>query len=64
MDAERERRARWWAEPLDDPPNRLTIRNIARDETVVIQLDGAAARKKRKPMQDPAAPWLWWDEET
>ncbi|MFO1124003.1 MAG: hypothetical protein U1E25_01070 [Methylocystis sp.] len=38
MDAERERRRDWWAQPVDDPPGRLTIRNIARDETVVVDL--------------------------
>jgi hypothetical protein len=39
MDAERERRRDWWAQPVEGwRDGRLTIRNIARDETVVVDL--------------------------
>ncbi|WP_292531389.1 hypothetical protein [Methylocystis sp.] len=34
----RKRRRDWWAQSVDDPPGRLTIRNIARDETTVVDL--------------------------
>lgn len=39
MDAERERRRDWYAQPVEGwREGRLTLRNIARDETVVIDL--------------------------
>ncbi|MGD9540817.1 hypothetical protein [Methylocystis sp.] len=37
MEAERERRRDWWARPVEGwRDGRLTIRNIARDERVVV----------------------------
>lgn len=45
MDADRERRRDWWTQPVDDASGKLTLRNIARDETVVIDLrKGKAGR--------------------
>jgi hypothetical protein len=39
MAAERERSRDWYAQPVDGwRDGRLTIRNIARDETVVVDL--------------------------
>lgn len=39
MEAERERRRDWYAQPVEGwRDGRLTLRNIARDETVVIDL--------------------------
>jgi hypothetical protein len=39
MEAERERRIDWHAQPVEGwRDGRLTIRNIARDETVVVDL--------------------------
>lgn len=62
MDAERARRWRWWAQPVDDAPDRITIRSILTGDTVTIRLDGAAARRKRKS-EAPAARF-WWEDPT
>ncbi|MFO1126448.1 MAG: hypothetical protein U1E25_14980 [Methylocystis sp.] len=59
MEAERERRPRWWAQQVDEAPDRIAIPSILTGETVVIRLDGAAAHRKRKPAE-PAR--FWWDE--
>lgn len=59
MGAERERRSRWWAQPVDDAPDRLTIRSVLSGETVAIHLDGDPKRERRQPAQ---APRLWYED--
>lgn len=61
MAEERERRANWWTQPDEDRADRLVMRNIIRDETVVIMLDGGPGRRGRKT--EPVAR-MWWDQET
>ncbi|MGJ0503975.1 MAG: hypothetical protein ACR65X_09575 [Methylocystis sp.] len=61
MAAERERRRDWYTQPVEGwRDGRLTIRNIARDETVVIRLDGDRKPRGRKPAAP--APRPWWEE--
>ncbi|MDP3553092.1 hypothetical protein [Methylocystis sp.] len=61
MEAERERRAQWWRNPVDDWPDRIVMRNIVRDETVTIELDGDPKRAKKQPAPVPRP---WWDDPT
>jgi hypothetical protein len=61
MAEERERRIDWWRKPVEGWPDRLEIRNIARDETITIRLDGDEKRKRKLPAQ---APRPWWDDPT
>ncbi|MGJ0532410.1 MAG: hypothetical protein ACR65W_03905 [Methylocystis sp.] len=59
MEAERERRANWWKAPLDDQPDSLVMRNIVRDETVTIGLDGDRRRERKRPSPTPR---MWYDD--
>jgi hypothetical protein len=61
MEVERERRAQWWRAPVEGWPDLTVIRNIVRDETVEIRLDGDEKRAKKQPAQ---APRPWWDDPT
>jgi hypothetical protein len=61
MAEERERRAQWWRNPVDDWPDRIVMRNIVRDETVTIRLDGDPKRQRKQPAH---APRPWWDDPT
>lgn len=55
---ERERRVDWWRKPVEGWPDRIVMRNIVRDETVEIRLDGDEKRE-RKPAP---APRMWYED--
>lgn len=61
MEAERARRANWWAQPIPEWPEKLVMRNISRDETITIDLNGNVAREKRKHVAAPSTP-MWWED--
>ncbi|GLI93604.1 hypothetical protein [Methylocystis echinoides] len=50
----------WWSEPVGGWPEKLVIRNIARDETVTINLTTGAARKRRNGEEEEPAPRPWF----
>jgi hypothetical protein len=50
----------WWAASIPEWPQRLILRNIARDEVVTINLETGSKRRRRRKEQPIAT--QWWQE--